>query len=361
MTDTVRTPHLENIISNHYDLGKLVDFEQLFLGYCNISYIILLEKDDKKKRFFLRRYRQGITEETIVFEHSVISHLTEKNFHLIAGIIPTKDGKTYIQRCENGENIFYTIFEYLKGDDKYTWVNPRCSDGDLKGAAVLLARFHNAVSDLIPEGRKHEAKIKDLIPETASLIERCAQKAGTTVFDTYLLENTHLIQETIQYIQRITEENEYKGLPQQVIHCDYHPGNLKFQNESITGLFDFDWSKVDVRCFDVALAMFYFCVSWEGDQDGVAQLDKVTLFLNSYQNELRCTLGVRPLSDVELKFLPYLISAANIFVVNWTIRDFYSAEVDPSEYLIYLQHHVRFMKWLENRENRGQLERATVL
>jgi homoserine kinase type II len=265
-----------------------------------------------------------------------------------------------VQRYEDGKNIFYTIFEFLTGDDRYTWVGPKCNDKDLKGAARVLARFHNAVSDLIPEGRKSESRINDLLPETASLVDRCAGKAGTTVFDTYLLENSQLIQETIQLVQRITEENEYRGLPQQVIHCDFHPGNLKFQDDSITGLFDFDWSKVDVRCFDVALAIFYFCVSWEGEQDGVAQLDKVALFLDSYQNELRSAPGVGPLSDVELKYLPHLISAGNIYVVNWTIRDFYSAEVDPDEYLVYLQHHVRFMKWLQSRENWGQLERATV-
>ena len=359
MSDGNQASRLETILSNHYDLGRLVDYEQLFLGYCNISYIIVLERDGKKERYFLRRYRQGITEETIVFEHSVINHLTKKNFHLIAGIIPTRDGRTYVQQIEAGELFFYTIFEFLSGEDRYTWVNPRCSDVDLKGAAVVLARFHDTVSNLIPEGKKHEAKIIDLLPETAQLVEQCVQKAGKTVFDAYLLENTHLIRESIQEIQRITEEDEYKRLPQQVIHCDYHPGNLKFQNETITGLFDFDWSKVDVRCFDVALAMFYFCVSWEGDQDGFPQLDKVTLFLNSYQNELRSVAGVGSLSDLELKFLPDLISAGNIYVVNWTIRDFYNAEVDPNEYLIYLQHHVRFMKWLENKENRRKLERAT--
>jgi len=359
MTEPPKDSQLETIISNHYDLGSLVDYEQLFLGYCNISYVITIEKNGKKKRYFLRRYRQGIKKEEIAFEHSVINHLTKKDFHLIAGIITTRDGKTYVQRFEEGENIFYTIFDFLTGDDRYTWVDPNCSDEDLKGAAVVLARFHNAISDLIPEGRKYEAKISDLLPETAHMVERCAQQAGKTVFDAYLLENTHLIQKTIQHVQRITEEVEYKGLPQLVIHCDFHPGNLKFQNGDITGLFDFDWSKVDVRCFDVGLALFYYCVAWAGEQDGAVHLNKVALFLDTYQNELRGASGIGPLSHAELKFLPYLISAGNIYVVNWTIRDFYSAEVDPNEYLIYLQHHVRFMKWLENKENWEQLEGAT--
>jgi homoserine kinase type II len=357
MTDTTQASQLETIISNHYDLGKLVDYEQLFLGYCNISYTVTIKRNGKKKRYFLRRYREGIKKEEVAFEHSVINHLTKKNFDLIAGIIPTRDGKTYLQQFENGENIFYSIFEFLTGDDRYTWVNPNCTDDDLKGAAIVLARFHNAVSDLTTEGNKYEAKIIDLIPETAQMVERCAQKAGKTAFDTYFLDNINLIQKTIQHIQRITENDEYKGLPQLVIHCDFHPGNLKFRNEVITGLFDFDWSKVDIRCFDVGLALFYYCVAWEGEQDGDVHLNKAALFLETYQNELRGTPGVGPLSDDELKYLPYLISAGNIYVVNWTIRDFYSTKADPFEYLTYLQHHVRFMRWLESKDNWGELKR----
>ena len=36
------------------------------------------------------------------------------------------------------------------------------------------------------------------------------------------------------------------------MHCDYHPGNLKWVDEQGVGLFDFDWSKLDYRVFDIA-------------------------------------------------------------------------------------------------------------
>ena len=154
------------------------------------------------------------------------------------------------------------------------------------------------------------------------------------------------------------EKGEYKKLIQLVIHCDYHPGNLKFQNGQITGLFDFDWSKVDLRSFDLALAMTYFCVVWEGEQDGDFQLNKVTVFLDAYQGILRNTPDLEPICDIELGFLPYLIGASNIYILYWTIRDFYDTEGDPQEYLIYLQHSIRFMKWLENKDNWKQLART---
>ena len=167
-----------------------------------------------------------------------------------------------------------------------------------------------------------------------------------------------VLNRAIQHIQHVMEKDEYKELIQLVIHCDYHPGNLKFQNEKITGLFDFDWSKVDLRSFDLALAMTYFCVAWEGMQDGDLHLNKVGVFLDAYQDILQNTPGLEPIGDIELDFLPYLIGASNMYILYWTIRDFYDTKADPHEYLVYLQHSIRFMKWLEKPNNWKQLKRT---
>lgn len=351
---------LEEILSNHYEIGELVDYEQLHLGYVNVSYIIETVINGERNRYFLRRYKEGIREEEVEFEHSVINHLIKRNFNLVAGVINTRDRKTFVKQFERGEGVFYAIFDFLPGEDRYTWVNPACSDEELKNAAAVLAQFHDAVFDLKPEGRRYEPKIVDLLPTVAGNAERCAKKAGETVFDTCLLENLGLILETIERTLRAIREKEYEELVQQVIHCDYHPGNLKFQNSEITGLFDFDWSKIDARCFDVALAITYFCTAWEGEGDGDLELNKAAVFLDAYQSTLGATPGVGPLSDIELKYLPHMINASNIYVLNWTIEDFYGKEVDPHEYSIYLRHSTHIMRWLENKGNWDRLERMSA-
>jgi homoserine kinase type II len=153
---------------------------------------------------------------------------------------------------------------------------------------------------------------------------------------------------------------EYRDIVQMVIHCDYHPGNLKFQDSQITGLFDFDWSKIDVRCFDVGLALMYFCTPWRGEEDGHFRLDETAVFLNAYQAALRDTEGAGPLTDAELKYLPHMISAGNMYVLRWAIEDFYSKEVEPDEYLVYLKHNVHLMQWLENTDNCAKLEKIAA-
>lgn len=351
MSDTLA--ELAAIIA-HYDIGELTACERDRRGYVNTSYAIQTTAEGQSKRYFLRQYKQEITEAEIVFEHSIINHLLEKNFGLAARVLRTRAGQTYVW-----QDAFYAVFDFLPGDDKYTWVNPLCSDQELQNAAVILARFHHAVADLQPQGRRRQPPIVDLLPSIAQnaaqriqqAVRQGSRQAGSTVFDVYL-KTLNDIPGSIQNTLRALEQRDCPEMIRQVIHGDYHPGNLKFQGDRVTGVFDFDWSKIDVRCFDVALAVMYFCAVWH--RDGRLDLERAATFLNAYQAALY------PLNDAELQCLPHMICAGNFYVLHWTIGDFYSNLAgieDPHEYLRYLQHNARLARWL--RANWNALEEMT--
>jgi homoserine kinase type II len=142
-----------------------------------------------------------------------------------------------------------------------------------------------------------------------------------------------------------------------VIHCDYHPGNCKFDGEQVIGLFDFDWSKVDLRCYDVAMALWYFFACWDPERDGSLRLEDIELFLVSYQDVLKKRPGLAPLTNPELDCLSPMISAANLYVLNWTLHDFLNKEIDEKSYLGFLQHHMNTIRWLDNPTNQEKLKR----
>ncbi len=64
------------------------------------------------------------------------------------------------------------------------------------------------------------------------------------------------------------------------------------------------------------------------------------------------------MSDVELRYLPHMISASNIYLLDWQIGDY---SRDPEEYLRYLKHTVCIMRWLEGRDNRDKLEKLIMV
>ena len=360
MVDENFTPELKYVISTNYNIGDLMDFEQIHLGSVNKSFIIKTAGKIKKKAYFFRKYNPAKTKNEIEFEHSVITHLKKKHFGLVAGLIHTKNGKTFVDR-NKGQDYFYAIFDILPGKDKYSWNNPDCRKNDLKNAGSVLAKFHNIVFDLKPEQKRCEPKIIDLLPRIVQNILSCAKKMGEAPFDICLRKNLDTILSTIDQTLNVfvcgVQGSEYKDLTQMVIHCDYHPGNIKFQNNAITGLFDFDWSKVDVRCFDVALAITYFCEIWEGNGDGSLHMGKVSTFFQAYQQAFNS--GPGPLNNTELKYLPHMIKAANIYVINWVIQNFYNSEliIDPCIHIKYLQHYSQSLTWLGKKYNFNGLEK----
>ncbi|MBA7703765.1 Homoserine kinase [subsurface metagenome] len=142
-----------------------------------------------------------------------------------------------------------------------------------------------------------------------------------------------------------------------MIHRDYHPGNLKFQDDRVTGLFDYDWTRIEARCYDVALAIVNFCVLWWGKQDGHLGLDRVITFLSSYQETLKGSKEAGPLSHIELRYLPHLVRAGTIYVTHWIIKDFYDNKTDPTLYFQLLEHEALLMRWLDNKDNWDTLEK----
>ncbi len=61
------------------------------------------------------------------------------------------------------------------------------------------------------------------------------------------------------------------------------------------------------------------------------------------------------MSAAELEILPHLISAGNLYVLYWGLRDYLGKPVDPQEYLIYLRHSIAFAHWFEEPAHRASL------
>lgn len=349
---------LDEILSQ-YDLGLPAGSELNDRGFVNTSYVITTSgPSGEQKTYFLRKYKPGIQEEELVFEHTLIRHLADKKLCPVAWVYPTRSGKPYLARYEGagGSEIrYYAIFDFLPGEDRYTWIYPRCTTAEVQNSAAVMARFHRALVDLKPQGKRFEAKILDLLPEILQSVQDIPQQSKGTIFDAYLLENLNLILDNLRETIAVLSEPGSQSMPQMPIHCDFHPGNLKFDGDQVTALFDFDWSKVDYRCFDVALALFYFFTSWE-TEDGCFRLEEAASFLKAYQETLLGTQTPGPMDKNELKYLPYMISAANLYVLNWTLLDFYNKNVDPQEYLVFLAHGVEFIRWFTRAGNLQELE-----
>jgi homoserine kinase type II len=233
------------VIILRYEIGDLVNIDRDERGTVNTNYSIEVEREGKRKKYFFRRYKQSIKKAEIEFEHSIIQHLFSKGITFTARLFATREGNSYLIKPDPGatEPSFSALFEYLPGEDLYTWINPCCTRAEFRSSAAVLAQFHRAVADLKPADSRAEPKIVE-------------------------------------------------------------PGNLKFAKETVVGLLDFDWSKIEIRAFDCALALWYFFTDWDAKNDGRFRLDGASEFLSVYQANLGEGEGLLPLSESEVAMMP---------------------------------------------------------
>ncbi len=343
---------LAEVVATDYDLGEVLRVEQILGGYTNLSFAVVVATPQGEQRFFVRKYNRLNTEREVRFEHALVNHISGKGFHIAAQVFPSKSGRTYVSREEtiDGERVtrIFAVYEMLVGEDKYTWISNRLTDKEFENGARVLARFHALAHDFDPgDLAREQPPIMDFVRRFPAIFEAYAAQTRGTAFDEYYLAKLPAILEAVR--RGALLEDGLKGMPRVPVHCDYHPGNLKWVDEQGVGLFDFDWAKLDYRLFDVAQGIVYFCSSWEGPDDGDIRLDKAGIFVRAYQDEAARFDVPGPMGAEELALLPRMVANADLYILNWDLMAYYEdPTVDVSEYLGYLSHQVRFMEYIED-------------
>lgn len=340
--------NFHKILLNFYDLGHLIYIEKNHRGYRNETYKIETLKDNKKNHYILRYYRKGTLEERVMFEIALMHELIQQGFDISPHVIPTKNHTAYAKLTEKTGNLtedrYITICSCLPGEDKYDWIDPLCTDTEFRDAAKVLAFYHSAICEWRGIDGWMNQRCIDKVFFMPDQWLSFTKNAGNSSFDQYFLDQFEFLYSVLCKIQF---KNRYNEMPHLVIHGDYHPGNIKFQDGKVSGIFDFDWSNVDLRCFDVAIALLYFCSAWNGIDAGNLLLDRIESFLGAYQEAAENISGIEPLNTMELEHLPEMIHLSNLSLIDWVLGRFYTNDHDPDEYKDYLLHSVQVGQWME--------------
>jgi len=347
----------EAIINQHYDLGELLWVEEIQGGFCNRNFTIQVKSSRQETKYHLRLSNPSVLEKEVKFEHALIRHLRENGFTLAADVISNKHGKTYVKAetppgAEGGPAL-WAVYEFIGGEDRYTWEDTNIDSTDFRNAAQVLARLHQAGHSFRKpqDADRVQPPIMTLLPTFEPLYDGFLKRPRQTEFD-HAFQNAHPdIIRTIHHA-RIADSG-VKQMPCLPIHGDFHQGNLKYHETGVTGVFDFDWSRVDLRLVDLALAIIYFCAIWEGRATDGLDIGKCRWFMQIYNETCMETSLPGPLNQTEKIFFPALLAAANLFILNWTITDFYAGDnPDIDEYMKYLKHGLNLMVWIEVHKDR---------
>jgi Ser/Thr protein kinase RdoA (MazF antagonist) len=233
-------------VLSHYEIGKIKKAMRLARGSKGSPKVIVTTTEG---RYLLKRRPAGKDDMyRVAFAHAVQNHLARKQFP-VAPLVATRDECTTMLRHKNST---YELFRFVGG---------RRYDGSAEGTIDTgrqLARFHTYLEHFVFEWEPLKASFHD------SSVVRGHLK--TVAADTSLPGNhklaaigEHLMELYNEASVRVNQGG-FDGWKQQVVHGDWHPGNMLFDKGQITAIVDFDSVKIAPPVTDLANGCLQFSI-----------------------------------------------------------------------------------------------------
>lgn len=213
---------------------------------------------DRGKYLLKRRATHRQSDRRVALSHDVQNTLESAGFPLPTRI-HVRDRDAYVLRVNDH---VYELFEYVEGAPYSAWV------GEVREAGAALARFHEIVHDIAatevtPQGDYHDAvgvrTGLHAIPSQISGHDSVMGKEAVLLGVTVSLANAY--DESADAVEKCG----FEGCPAQIVHGDWHPGNMLFANHRVTAVIDYDSVRLARRVIDIANGVLQFSMVAEGE------------------------------------------------------------------------------------------------
>jgi homoserine kinase type II len=279
------------IVLSHYDLGVIKSVKEFPRGSRRAPKLYI--ESDKGRWLVKRRARGRENAQRVALAHEVQLFLAGRKFPL-PGLLRTRSDNQSMLRLGSG---VYEVFEYISGSG-YSKSPTATAD-----AGRVLALFHQLLegfsTQLAPTlAGYHQA---EAVTQTLEQLPKRDSRVSP-----------ELASQVAQAYSRAAREVESRGIgtwPRQVVHADWHPGNMLFLADKVLAVIDYDSVRIQPRVLDIANGALQFSLlGGENDLNAwPAQLDhaRFVRFLRAYDKTL-------VISQAEIDVIPHLMIEALI-------------------------------------------------
>ncbi len=279
------------IVLSHYDTGTITSLEEFRRGSRRAPKLVI---QAEKGRFLLKRRARGRDEENKVgFSHAIQAQLSAKQFPL-PHLLRTRDGD------ETGlahDGAVYEMFEFIPGQNYNQSLDATADSGRVLALYhKLLEEFHPPVEP--PGGSYHAAPAVE--KGFDRILKHLAKKSDAAPTCRFLLDS-------YLHARDGAEDAGISRWPAQIVHGDWHPGNMLFRDNRVVAVLDYDSARMLPRVIDTANGALQFSILGGGDDLSIwpDYLDE-----SRFRRFLRAYDGVTLLSQAELRATPWLMIEA---------------------------------------------------
>ena len=239
------TEELAKVLS-HYDIGLIHHAQSLSAGNRRAPKMVVISEQGK---FLVKRRPRGKDDlYRVAFSHAVQGHLAKNDFP-VTMLIPTSDEDNTILQLDNH---IYELFKFVTG------VRYDGSEEATVDAGRQLANFHRYLADFAHESKPLSGSFHD-----ATIVRRHLRNAGTDKMAGMSVQLQNLAEKLMLiYNDSSVHVNEFgfDSWPEQVVHGDWHPGNMLFNEQKLVAVLDFDSARLSPPLTDLANGMLQFSI-----------------------------------------------------------------------------------------------------
>lgn len=303
-------------VLSHYDIGIIHQVKLLTAGSRRVPKMAIASEQGK---FLLKRRAKGKDNPChVAFAHAIQTHLGKKAFP-VAPLMATCDEKNTILQLNSH---IYELFKFVTGS-RYDGTAEATTD-----TGRQLANFHRYLSDFGEQWKPPKGSFHD-----SSIVRRHLKTTGAEKGkqpNKKLLKTAEVLMTIYNASSVRVSELGFDSWPEQIVHGDWHPGNMLFSKRKLVAVLDFDSVKIAPPVTDLANGMLQFSIvgARPNPADWPDYLDQAKLvqFLNGYREVIEMDKSqLRSLLDLMIETMiaeAILPVAATGFFGNLSGLDF---------------------------------------
>ncbi len=279
------------IVLSHFDIGVIKEIREFPRGSRKAPKLYV---ESESGTFLLKRRARGRDDAIkVAFSHQIQLHLAAQQYPLPHLIGTRRENNSMLQL---GESI-YELFEYIPGQGYNLSLEATNDSGR------VLALFHKLLDGFNadyhpPMGSYHNAPA----------VEQGLITIGRNARDPKLRARCDVLADRYRECTLRVEGLGLNDWPSQIVHADWHPGNMLFRDNRVVAVIDYDSARQLPRIIDTANGALQFSIVGDEHIDrwpDSCDEGRLRRFVRGYDQ-------VIVLSQAELDAMPFLMIEALI-------------------------------------------------
>jgi homoserine kinase type II len=285
------------ICLSHFDLGTIYSIKEFARGSRRAPKTVI---ECERGKFLFKRRQKGTEEiKKVAFTHQIQLSLAAQNFPL-PHLLGTRDENNSMLVLNDK---IYEMQEYITGGNYDSSPLATEQGGHALGLYhKLLENFEGEYDP--PTASYHNAKvIHQAVIKCAGALKQKNQATDS------ILKTVKYLEEAYRHCAESANKLGLKEWPPQIVHGDWHPGNMLFRDRLVVAVIDYDTARLQQRVIDFANGALQFSILGGGaDPLGWPvhiDMSRFASFLQGYD-------AVNVIATDEMMAAPYLMCEAMI-------------------------------------------------